>query len=201
MWYYCSIDGDLEICTYLYLHQIVSGRDCRSFGGRCCGIQAKPNLARFSLLLKTCFVNFHWFSLDFDWMIIRLEQRLTSLETAMKSSQNLRRSSSPLAHVSVDQMSNSTLLRWWSDVKFNIATLMIRMQRTRGNEQIPARIAFKHSARTSHAGPWLKLWYTCLYSFLFFQWNCWIWYFQTWGRAVLELKKTIHLGRACSLCM
>lgn len=75
-----------------------AGRDCRSFGGRCCGIQAKTSCV------------FHWFSLDFDWMI-RLEQRLTSL-TAMKS-QNLDRSSSPLAHVSVDQMSNSTLLRWW----------------------------------------------------------------------------------------
>ena len=68
----------------------------------------------FSLLLQTCFIGCPRLKL-LDWLIIRLpEQRLTSLGTAIKSSHNLDRSSSPLAaHVSVNQMSNSTLLRWW----------------------------------------------------------------------------------------
>ena len=105
----------MEICTYLCICTSIKLQD-ETAGPLVDGAVAfRRTLRAFFPLVadmkRTFFIcSFHWFSLDFDWMI-RLEQ-LTSL-TAMKS-QNLDRSSSPLAaHVSVDQMSNSTLLRWW----------------------------------------------------------------------------------------
>ncbi len=92
-----------------------AGRDGRSFGGRCCGIQACfPSCCRHVSL------DVHAWSylVGPSFGCMSKGSQASGLQYSMTSSQNLDRSSSSLAsHVSVNQMSNSTLLRWryvWS---------------------------------------------------------------------------------------
>ena len=100
-----SIDGDLEIyklCQDETAGPLVDG-----------AVAFRRKLRAFFPLVKDKgTLIWRVFSLIFIGLWLDYSARAKTHKSAMKS-QNLDRSSSPLAHVSVDQMSNSTLLRRW----------------------------------------------------------------------------------------